>query len=137
MKNLVLYGVGSLCLVSILGVSEVFAHGEDAPGPHGGIVRMPGAYHTELLPVSETAFRVYLLDMNFEEPVTEDSSIHAVYEGGSEKTEITCSPVEDYFQCQADAPLVKGKVLIGSQREGSRGSIHSYDLPLEKPHDHQ
>lgn len=28
---------------------ELFAHGEDHPGPHGGRIQMPGAFHTELI----------------------------------------------------------------------------------------
>jgi hypothetical protein len=40
-------------------MSGVFAwgHGEDKPGPNGGYIQMPGAFHTELVPVSDKVFK--------------------------------------------------------------------------------
>ena len=56
MKYLILFA-------SIWTATNAFAHGEDKAGPHGGFIRMPGAYHTEVVPVSKNQAKVYLLDM--------------------------------------------------------------------------
>ena len=49
--------------LTVLSVN-LFAHGEDKPGPHGGYIRMPGSFHTEVVK-EKAGYRVYLLDINW------------------------------------------------------------------------
>ena len=67
----------SLILVAFGSAREGHAHGEDRPGPHGGIIRMPGAFHTELRPKSNREFELFLLDMKWGEPSVAQSSVEA------------------------------------------------------------
>ena len=57
MRVLILVGMtlGALFLPGAL-----LAHGTSEPGPHGGEIRMPGAFHVEALAV-DGRLRVYLL----------------------------------------------------------------------------
>ncbi len=52
----------------------LWATGEAKPGPNGGEVRTPGAFHVELK-VSGREIWVYLLDNNVEKPRTDKSSV--------------------------------------------------------------
>ena len=51
--------------------SHLFAHGGNKPGPHGGKIKMPGMFHTELILNAPNDFKVYLLDMKFKNPETD------------------------------------------------------------------
>ncbi len=64
---------------------NVFAHGEDKPGPHGGFIRMPGAFHTEVVKEKE-GYRVYLLDINWKNPSVLDSAVLASIEVGKKQS---------------------------------------------------
>jgi hypothetical protein len=50
------------------------AHGEDKAGPNGGFIRMPGAFHTELVPSGKDKLKVYLLDIQWKNPSLKNSS---------------------------------------------------------------
>jgi hypothetical protein len=122
--------IGLLMLSSV----TVWGHGENQPGPHGGVIRMPGAYHTEALLGGKNQLKVYLLDMQFKNPSTLNSSLSVVYEG-KKKLKMTCTPQEDlFFLCALPKNIdmtKKGKLTLNSQREGQRGIAVSYDLPLK------
>ena len=36
-----------------------FAHGEDKPGPHGGHIKMPANFHTEVIASEDGSFHIY------------------------------------------------------------------------------
>lgn len=108
---------------------NVFAHGEDKPGPHGGFIRMPGAFHTEVLQTKE-GFRIYLLDINWKNPSVLDSSVTATIKTGKKKTELVCSQEEDSFLCKT-ATFKKGVLTIMAKREGQMGIDANYKLPLK------
>ncbi len=108
---------------------NVFAHGEDKPGPHGGFIRMPGAFHTEVVKEKE-GYRVYLLDINWKNPSVLDSSVLASIEVAKKKTELTCAKDKDSYFCKSSMPQ-KGVLNINAKREGQSGAVASYKLPLK------
>jgi len=109
-----------------------FAHGEDKPGPHGGYVRMPGAFHTEIVPDSDVQFKVYLLDINWKNPSVKNSQVEIKFVDKGIGTLASCQQEIDFFQCQLPngAHLKKGKLLVKATREKQAGAEVSYNLPL-------
>lgn len=108
---------------------QVFAHGEDKPGPHGGYIRMPGAFHTEVLKTKE-GYRVYLLDMNWENPSIADSSVVATIHAGKKKTELKCEKEKKSYLCKTKLKE-KGELEVTAKREGQMGNTAVYKLPLK------
>ena len=53
-----------ILISSLIFNSYLYGHGGNKPGPHGGKIKMPGMFHTELLLNSAHHFEIYLLDMN-------------------------------------------------------------------------
>jgi tRNA splicing endonuclease len=125
-------------LFSLLGnLNFALAHGEDKPGPNGGYVRMPGAYHTEVIQDGKNKLKVYILDLQFKNPSTDQSKLEISH---SSKVKATCEPKENYFQCSFAESVdlsKKGKLTVTSQRKDQVGMVVSYPLPLkfEKPQD--
>ncbi len=112
----------------------VFAHGEDRPGPHGGHIRMPGAFHTELVAAGKSAIRVYLLDMEWKNPTIESSMVTAYLKRKGQETPLACKPATDHFACE----LPKGKSLkatdeihVTANRKGVTADAAVYRFPLK------
>lgn len=118
--------------ILLLVSSFAFAHGEDKPGPHGGFVRMPGAFHTEIAPDSDTEFKMYLLDINWKNPSVKDSTIDIQFIDKSTKIAVQCQQGINFFQCQLAKghTLKKGKLIVKASREKAVGSEVTYNLPL-------
>lgn len=113
--------------------TRVFAHGESEKGPHGGYIRMPGAFHTELVPQKDLSkFKIYLLDIGFKNPTVEGSSIKVTYSGASTQ-EAQCAVVTNYYDCQFQSKISKnsGTLIIDATRMGVTGDKASYNLPLK------
>lgn len=115
---------------------QALAHGEDKAGPHGGFVRMPGAFHTEVVPSGERELKVYLLDVNFKSPMTQNSTLKVTHalNSSSKKTEAICSPREEYFICKFKSGVrlkQKGKLIVLGSRDGQKGIEVTYPLPLK------
>ncbi len=112
-----------------------FAHGEDKPGPHGGVIRMPGAFHTEVVAHGDRAFHVYLLDVAFKDPVVADSTVALWYVAPDGKTvEVGCVKGGDHFGCrlpEAVPAAPSGALKLRATRKGLKGSDVSYPLPLK------
>jgi hypothetical protein len=110
-----------------------FAHGEDKPGPHGGFIRMPGAYHTEVVPKGGEELEVYLLDINWKNPVVKNSSVELNFEDGKNH-KISCAPKANArFLCRLPkgSSLNKpGALRVRSERNGFKGNEALYPLPL-------
>lgn len=106
-----------------------FAHGEEKPGPHGGHIRMPGAFHTEVVKEKE-GYRIYLLDINWKNPSVLDSSVSASIHAGEKKTDLNCSKESDSYFCKSSLPQ-KGDLNINAKREGQTGGVATYKLPLK------
>ena len=124
----------NISLTLLLGVvpSQVLAHGEDKPGPHGGWVRMPGSFHTEVVPISNQELRVYLLDIGFANPITTDSKVEFSLNDGEMQR---CAASVDFFTCtlvQPDYLDSSGALTIKATRANSSGAPVKYELPLAK-----
>ena len=119
-------------LLSLLLSTEVaFAHGMNKHGPNGGYIKMPGAFHTELVDKGVN-MHVYLLDMNFNNPTTTDSTVKIKYKGSIE-SEYSCTKSTDYFVCEKPKNGLKyiKEVIINAIRNNSRGREAVYSLPLK------
>ncbi len=112
------------------------AHGTDKPGPHGGEIRMPGAFHVEA-EVVDGDLRLYLLDMQFKNPVVGDSSVEARIEQGGESIALDCSADTEAkaFVCRVPSPveLDQGKLIVEASRDGLPAEPAEYELPLDWP----
>lgn len=106
-------------------------HGEDKPGPHGGYIRMPAGFHIEVLHQGPNAFKVYLLDMEWKNPVVKSSSVKATFK---DKTQVEgkCAVKTDFFLCSFDKGLSldDGELIIESTREKQVGNPITFPLPL-------
>lgn len=119
--------------VFFLTASYAGAHGEDKPGPHGGAIRMPGAFHTEVVSVNERQIQVYLLDIDWKNPSTKSGQVTASVKG--QKGVAGCVAKADHFVCDfpKNVSLAKtGELMIEARREGQRGNTAVYALPLTK-----
>jgi hypothetical protein len=76
--------------------SAAFAHGEHKLGPHGGKIRMPGSFHTEVVSEGPKEVKVYLLDMKFQ-TLSTDKSFVSLKHVGNKKTEANCKKRIEYF----------------------------------------
>lgn len=113
------------------GASSAFAHGEDKPGPHGGVIRMPGAFHTEIVAQGDNAFDVYLLDINWKDPTVKESSVSVVHVDGERRTALNCKPRETLFSCEGESTAFKsGLLTVKAFRLGTQGIEVAYPLPL-------
>lgn len=116
--------------------SAASAHGEDKSGPHGGHIRMPANFHTEVVADSDGSFHIYLLDMQFENPVIKNSSIKAYIQSSKKKLNLKCAIMgTDHFRCSGLKPQKSGSLIVNAKRDGIQASMEAkYELPL-KPFD--
>jgi hypothetical protein len=140
---------GFLNLVIFLAIvllsPNVFAHGEDKPGPHGGFIKMPGAFHTELVQLSPNQLRVYLLDIDFKNPVVENSNIK-ISTRNKKLINAKCKPEKDSFLCDFPKSISltrRGSLRVAATRLGQAGVPIEYKIPFSLPdaesgshHDH-
>ncbi|MBK9323524.1 MAG: hypothetical protein IPM97_11385 [Bdellovibrionaceae bacterium] len=121
-------------LTLVLSLDFAFAHGEDKPGPHGGYIRMPGAFHTEIVPIDEQKLHVYLLDMNWKNPTTKDSSLVMTFEKRKQFEKAKCQPSSNFYICEfsKEVDLMKsGTLKLLAQRKKKKGNLIRYELPLK------
>lgn len=108
-------------------MNNSFAHGMDKAGPNGGNITMPGPFHVELV-VKNNKTIVYLLDIAFKNPITENSSVEININAGTTKT---CVVEKDYFVCP-DATYKNGdKIVLQTTRKGIKGLKANYQFPLK------
>jgi len=121
-------------LSTILGILPLalWAHGEDKPGPHGGFIRMPGGFHTEVK-LAEEKLQIYLLDIHWKDPVTEKSKVEVEYKTSTGATKLACRAEQTFFSCELPKGFNKdsGKLLVMAERKGMKGAKAEYDLPLK------
>lgn len=111
---------------------KVGAHGEDRLGPNGGYIKMPGAFHTELVPAGKNAFKVYLLDIKWKNASTQNSTVVLSF-NSAVKVEAKCEVEKNFYLCNFDPKLdltKKGELVIQAKREGQVGNEARYLLPL-------
>ncbi len=119
-------------LASILLVISLkaFAHGEDKFGPNGGYLKMPGGFHTEVVPEKDGKIKIYLLDINFKNPTVKNSKVTASINNDSKK-DLKCTGKRNHFICETTkAELTKGTLNIVAERSTVKGAEAIYELPL-------
>jgi len=113
--------------------TAVWSHGESEPGPHGGEIRMPGAFHVEAV-AADNAVLLYLLNMAFEQPRVDGSSVTATHIHEGEARELDCHKAADEpaFRCTlpAEAALNEGELVVDATRGGKPAEPARYELPL-------
>lgn len=109
------------------------AHGEAEPGPNGGEVRMPGAFHVEAVAGNDVLL-VYLLDTEIQNPKVAGSSVEVKLEQNGKEWQLDCRAVEadQKFRCPlpAAAELDSGELTIEASRGGVPGAVAQYELPM-------
>ncbi|NUN05301.1 MAG: hypothetical protein HUU57_06030 [Bdellovibrio sp.] len=122
-----------ILILSVCASLNALAHGEDRLGPNGGYVRMPGAYHTEIVLDGKNKLKVYLLDIDWKNPTTKNSSVEAVHLP-QQKEAVKCQMQVTYFECVFPTGInltKKGQIVLRTQRDGQKGNEATYDLPLK------
>lgn len=126
------FSVSSLLFVT----SSAYSHGEDKAGPHGGEIRMPGAFHTEIVQKKSDTFLVYLLDINWKNPSIQNSKVKASVIVDSQSINLNCVVRQQYFECKSAKKLLPFKngdeVTINAVRENVSAGPAVYELPLRK-----
>ena len=114
-------------------IGLAFAHGEEAPGPHGGHIIMPANFHTEVvLDKNGTSFQVYLIDIQFKNPLSQKSSVSAKFIENKKINDIKCTAMDNHFMCEAPFKMKKGTLSIQAKRNGVTAPIAAkYELPLQ------
>lgn len=122
-----------LFLTILLSSVIVFGHGEAELGPHKGHVRMPGAFHTEVVLEGPNKLRVFLLDINFKNPSVHDSSLEVSFDQGK-VTAAKCKKLKLEYLCEFDRSIdlnKPGKLLVKASREKQIGAVAEYPTPLQ------
>ncbi len=128
-----------MILVATMAIApDAFSHGEDKPGPNGGFIKMPGAFHTEVVLESKSALKVFLLDMEWKNPSVVNSSVEVLANTKDQKSTIqaNCTQKATFHLCKfsKDTNLKKkGSLTVKAKREGAVGNSVDYDLPLRLP----
>jgi hypothetical protein len=128
MKSIVIAAI----IASSFAAQSAFAHGEDKPGPNGGFIRMPGAFHTELVPTGPSGLKIYLLDINWKNPTVKGSTLKATHKPTNSSG--TCKVESNFYVCQFSKGVdltKKGELSVEAKREGQTGATVSYELPLK------
>ena len=123
----------TLLTALILRESIVYAHGEDKLGPNGGFIRMPGAFHTEVILLGPNKLKVFLLDINWQNPSVANSSL-VVSLRKNKSYKAKCEIKENYYICDFPKGVditLKGELLVEAKRENQKGNQASYELPLK------
>ncbi len=123
----------TLLMISILGEGVVYAHGEDKPGPNGGFIRMPGAFHTEVIPLGPNKLKIFLLDITWQNPSTANSDL-AVRLKLKKAAKAKCEIKDNFYICDFPKGVdltQKGELIVKAKRENQKGNQVSYELPLK------
>lgn len=122
----------TLIVAFLITSSAAFAHGENKAGPHGGEIRMPGAFHTEVLSPANNKVKVYLLDMKFQSPTNLNSKVEVKFEGNKIQ-EAVCEKQKNYFSCEFKEEVMNtsGKLHVNATRNNQKGSMVHYVTPLK------
>ena len=124
----------ALFLTIFLSSSQtVLAHGEDRPGPNGGFIRMPGAFHQEVVQVAKDQLKIYLLDINFKNPSSKNSNVEARLNAN---VSANCLAKDNsFFVCKfpdgSDLSKFGQRLTIKARRDGLVGNEIMYELPLK------
>lgn len=121
----------STILIILVSGQIAYSHGEDKLGPNNGYIKMPGGFHTEVVPNKDGTFKVFLIDINFKNPTVKESNVAAWIENKKNKVEVKCEPMRDHFHCfPKGVDLKKGSLIVLAQRSLAKGNEAVYKLPL-------
>jgi dipeptidase len=122
-----------LVLSNFIISTSAFAHGEDKYGPNKGYIKMPGSFHTEVIPATDGSYRVYLLDLSNKNPTVKDSTLEFQIKDAEVITVFDCKPVESsHFNCISKNKIEnKGQIILTAKRLGIQAKPTTYDLPLK------
>lgn len=117
-------------LISAFFSTAAFAHGMNKPGPNNGYIKMPGAYHIELV-TAKNALKLYILDINFKPLPIETASVKVTLKGLKELM-VECTKGAGHFVCDTkDANMKKyTEIMVLSSKTGEKAATSSYALPL-------
>lgn len=130
MKNM-FYLAGIILFGATLSSTVAWSHGEDKAGPHGGFITMPGAFHVELVPNGKNQLKLYLLDLQWENPSVLQGSVQITL---NNKEQADCKPQDNYFICNFSQKIdltKKGELKVLAERESQKGAESLYKLPLK------
>ncbi len=122
-----------IILFLLLGISfNSFSHGEDKYGPNNGYIRMPGAFHTELVPLKNNKFKIYLMDVNNKNITVENSSVALTYKTNGKNIDFSCTKQVYAFECETSKAIStdKGELIVKAKRLNQTGKNAVYELPL-------
>ena len=119
----------SIFYLIILTGFQVFAHGEDKPGPHGGKIEMAKNVHTEVAADKDGSFHIFLLDGNLLNPTVKNSSLDAAIKTAGNETKLNCSVMGGtHYHCKSKGLRPKeGQLSLKANRDGVSVDV-SYDL---------
>ena len=122
-----------LLLSNLLISSSAFAHGEDKYGPNDGYIKMPGAFHTEVVPSKDGSYLVYLVDFYNKNPTVKDSSVEFKIKNNEKIVNFDCKIVKkSHYKCTTNEKISdNGQIILTAKRLGSQGKPATYDLPLK------
>lgn len=124
----------TLTLLLFLICSSAYAHNEDKYGPHGGYIKMPSTFHTELVPEGNGNFMVYLVDLQNKNATVKNSSVELSIKSPTTEVAFKCIKMEDHFYCLNEKKIeaTKGsKLQIIAKRLGVQAKKIDYDIPLK------
>ncbi|MCW7482797.1 hypothetical protein [Leptospira kanakyensis] len=118
--------------LTLLSSQQMAAHGEHKPGPHGGLISMPGAFHTEVLPYQNLGFKVYLLDINFENPTSKNSKLRGKVVSKGKEFPLKCTNHPDHFYCEIPkgSSVNEGELILSPEWNFQKGADVKHKLPL-------
>jgi hypothetical protein len=110
-----------------------WGHGMDLPGPHGGEIRMPAAFHFEALMTTPRSLKVYVLDMEIKNPSIKNAKVSALVQKSAGSDSLKCRPKADYFECPLRSALEPGdKIVVSGNRDDAVG-VSVYQFPFRFP----
>lgn len=119
----------------LFAATQALGHGEHLPGPNGGYVQMPAGFHVEVVP-KKSALDIYLLDMDFKNPVVDGSDVKASIHRGTKILSLSCTSSKTNFVCllpKGEQLKNKGELKIRANRLGVEANEATYPLPLKRP----
>lgn len=107
------------------------AHGEDKAGPNGGHIKMPSNFHTELIMLPDNQLKIYLLDIQFKNPTTQNSSVSAFYKMGKKQIKLKCKPNDNHYTCIGLPRAFQETLFVKANRAGVKADLNAeYQFPL-------
>jgi len=95
---------------------------------------MPGTFHTEVLTYKNLGYKIFLLDINFQNPISINSSVYAKVKSKGKDYSLKCSAHPDHFYCERTGETTEKdeELLITAERSSQKGIEIKYLLPLER-----